>query len=393
MRLIWRKPPLIAAAIAVLAAVALFLVLRADTKPEFATAMVRVGDVQQTVLATGKLRPKELVSVGAQVSGQVTRLHVALGQTVRAGDPIAEIDAQPQRLALRSAEAAVRSLIAQKGARQGALVQAGLAFQRQATMIAADATSRADYEAARAALEAARGEVRSLDAQIVQAHTQVETARVNLAFTRIVAPMDGVVVAIVTKQGQTVNSFQSAPTIVMLAKLDVMTVRAEISEADVSRVRVGQLVSFTTLGSLGERRAARIQRIEPAPESLATEGGTAGTSTSGGTATPVAIYYNALFDVPNPDGRLRPSMTAQVSVHIAEVRRAVILPVAALAARDRDGRATVRVVDARGEANERRIRVGIADDTNIVVLSGLIPGERVVVAQAPAAAPETPPVF
>jgi macrolide-specific efflux system membrane fusion protein len=368
-------------AILVLAALAWWFAARPSAKEGLTTAEVTVGDIEQTVLATGKLRPKELVSVGAQVSGQVKKLYVQLGQRVKAGDPIADIDAAPQGLALRNAEAAVGSLVAQKASRQGALVQAELAWRRQQTMLAADATSRADYEAAQAALTALRGEVRSLDAQIVQARTQVETARLNLGFTRIAAPMDGTIVAIVTKQGQTVNSFQSAPTIVMLARLDVMTVRTEISEADVQKVRAGQVVGFTTLGAPDHRYHARIDRIEPAPESIASDS-TAGTaSASGASAGTAAIYYNALFDVPNPEGRLRPSMTAQVSVLLASAKRSVLVPLAALGERGADGRYQVRVVDQRGRIETRQVRIGIADDANAVALAGLTPREKVVIAQ------------
>lgn len=368
-------------AILVLTTVAWSVAARPSDTKGLATAEVTVGDIEQTVLATGKLRPKELVSVGAQVSGQVKRLYVQLGQRVRAGDPIADIDAAPQQLALRNAEAAVDSLLAQKASRQATLIQAELAYRRQKTMLEADATSRADYDAAEAALSAVRGELGSLDAQIVQARTQVETARLNLGFTRILAPMDGTVVAIVTKQGQTVNSYQSAPTIVMLARLDVMTVRTEISEADVQKVRAGQSVRFTTLGAPDQRYVARIERIEPAPESIATESTTGVTSASGATAGTAAIYYNALFDVPNPEGRLRPSMTAQVSVLLASERGAVLAPLAALGERDSDGRYQVRVVDQRGRVETRNVRIGIADDTNAVVLSGLKPREKVVIAQ------------
>jgi len=364
------------------------LVFRSSPAAGFTTGVVKIGDIEQTVLATGKLKPKELVNVGAQVSGQVTRLHVALGQSVRAGDPIADIDAQPQQQALRAAQAGVDALRAQRSARAATLIQAELAFKRQQMMLAADATARADYEAARATLDAARNDVKGLDAQIVQARTQADIARTNLGYTRIVAPMDGVVVAVVTKQGQTLNSFQSAPTIVMLAKLDVMTVRAEISEADIEKVRPGQTVWFTTMSGSERRHYARIEKIEPAPESIVNEG-TASTSTSGTQAsTASAIYYIAQFDVPNSDRRLRPSMTAQVSVLLAKAKRAILVPAAAVIRRDSKGHATVKVVGAGGKLEERPIMVGIGDDTNIVVRSGLRPGDKVALVEAaPAAAP------
>lgn len=361
-------------------------VFRPSSRPTIVTGVVMVGDVEQTVLATGKLRPKELVRVGAQVSGQVRRLYVSLGQSVRVGDPIADIDAQPQQLALKAAEAAVDTLQAQRAAREAALVQAELAFHRQQKMLTVNATSRANFETARAALESVRYDVKALDAQIVQAQTQADAARTNLSYTRIIAPIDGVVVAVVTQQGQTVAAYQSAPTIVLLAKLDVMAVRAEISEADIEKVRPGQTVWFTTLGTPDRRYHARIEHIEPAPESIATGGvGSTSGSQQGGTST--AVYYQAQFDVPNPDGVLRPSMTVQVSVLLARQKQAVIVPVAAIRERKPDGHATVRVLDARGRPITRTIEVGISDETNAVVLSGLQPGEEVVLSEPSALPP------
>ncbi|MEN5118874.1 efflux RND transporter periplasmic adaptor subunit [Luteimonas sp. TWI662] len=348
---------------------------------EHATAAVTVGDLEQTVLAVGRLRAKELVAVGAQVSGQVQRLHVALGQKVKAGDLIAEVDAQPQRIALRNAEASVNALQAQLAARRAALMQAQLTFQRQQELLAADATSRADHEAAKAALDTAGAEIASLQAQLEQARTQVETAGINLGYTRIVAPMDGVIVAVVTKQGQTLNSFQSTPTIVMLAKLDVMTVRAQIAEADVDKIQPGQTVWFTTLGNRRQRYQARIQQIEPAPESIVNEVG--GAASAAGTAnTAKAIYYDALFDVPNPEGTLRPSMTAQVSVQIAAVKRAVLMPTAALGEQVAENTHRVRVMDPRGQVSERQVRIGLRTNAQAQVLAGLEPGEQVIIGEA-----------
>jgi macrolide-specific efflux system membrane fusion protein len=358
-------------------------VWRFNAKPatQYATAAVTTGDLEQTVLAVGRLHAKELVSVGAQVSGQVQRLHVELGQQVKAGDLIAEVDAQPQRIKLRNAEASVTALQAQLAARRAALVQAQLGFQRQQELIQADATSRADHEAAKAALDTAQAEILALQAQIEQARTQVETERINLGYTRIVAPMDGVIVAVVTKQGQTLNSFQTTPTIVLLAKLDVMTVHAEIAEADVDKIQRGQSVWFTTLGSGRQRHEAKIERIEPAPTSIVSDAGGAAAPSAAPTAK--AIYYNAQFDVPNPEGRLRPSMTAQVTVRVAQADKAVLVPAAALGARGADdGSYTVRVRDSQGKVTERQVRLGLRTNAQAQVLSGLVPGEQVVIGEA-----------
>lgn len=379
------------AAVLAVCAIAGVVLWRSNSAPaaEFTTAAVTVGDLEQTVLAVGRLRAKELVAVGAQVTGQVKRLHVALGQKIQAGDLIAEVDAQPQQIALRNAQASVNALQAQLTARRAALVQAELVYRRQQELLAADATSRADHEAAKAALDTAQAETLSLAAQIEQARTQVETSRINLGYTRILAPMDGVVVSIVTKQGQTLNSFQSTPTVVLLARMDVMTVRAEIAEADVDKIQPGQKVWFTTLGNTRQRHEAKIEQVEPAPDSIVNDaGGSAGVGAASTASTAKAVYYNALFDVPNPDGRLRPSMTAQVSVLVSQVQQAVLVPTAALGERDTDDAYRVKVLNGKGQAIPRQVRIGARTNASAQVLSGLEAGEQVVIGEAaPTGAP------
>lgn len=348
--------------------------------PQMATAVAAKGDVEQTVLATGTLEPVTLVSVGAQVSGQLTSLKVELGQQVKKGELIAEIDSAPQTNALRTAEASAANYRAQQLEVKANLAQAELAFSRQATMLKADATSKADYEAAEAAVKAARAQVSALAAQISSADVAVETARINLGYTQIRAPIDGTVVAIVTKQGQTVNANQSAPTIVKLGDLSTMTVKAEISEADVTKVRAGQDVYFTTLGAPDKRYYAKLRAVEPAPELIKTADdiSTTGSSTQ-------AIYYDALFDVPNADGSLRTFMTAQVNVVLAQAKGVLTIPSAALGEKSKDGAYRVMTVGEDGKPQPRSVKIGVDDGSSAQVLSGLKAGDKVVLAQAAAA--------
>lgn len=348
-------------------------------KSDVATAPVTTGNVEQTVLATGTLEPVNLVSVGAQVSGQVTSLKVVLGQEVRKGELIAEIDSQPQQNALRTAQAQVANVRAQRLQAQAALTEASLNFNRQREMLAADAASKADFDAAQAQLQTARGQLAALDAQINQASVSVETAGVNLGYTRIVAPIDGTVVAIVTQEGQTVNANQAAPTIVKIAQLGTMTVKAEISEADVIKVHPGQDVYFTILGAPDRRFYAKLRTVEPAPESIETEDSS---SSSSSATSATAVYYNGLFDVPNPDGTLRTSMTAQVNVILAQAKNVLTVPSAALGRKGRDGAYQVQVVGENGKPQPRKVKIGLNDNVTAQVLSGLKAGDQVVVAEA-----------
>lgn len=348
-------------------------------KSEFVTATAALSDLEQSVLATGTLQAFKQVSVGAQASGQVRSLKVALGDAVKKGQLVAEIDSMKQQNDLRNTQAALDSARAQLASKQAALKQAELAFRRQQELLALDAISRESFEQADAKLETTRAEIRATEAQIAQAKIAADTAQVNLGYTKILAPMDGVVVAIVTQEGQTVNANQSAPTIIKLALLDTITVKAQISEADVVRVRTGQKAYFTILGAPEKRYYTTLRTMEPAPDSIAKE------DTSSSSSSASAIYYNGLLDVPNTDGRLRISMTAQVYIVLNEARQVLTIPAAALGERGRKGMTTVRVLGEDGKALERQVKVGINNNVNAQILEGLAVGDKVVTGEAPAA--------
>lgn len=352
--------------------------------PAYVTAPAALADLEQSVLATGTLQAFKQVSVGAQASGQIKSLKVVLGQAVKKGDLIAEIDASKQQNDTRNTQAALESVQAQLGSRQATLKQAELAYKRQQELLKADAISKESFEQAEAAYNTARADIRTSEASIAQARIAADTAQVNLGYTKIIAPMDGVVVAIVTQEGQTVNANQSAPTIIKLARLDTITVKAQISEADVVRVKPGQKVYFTILGAPQKRYYTTLRTVEPAPESIATE--TASSSSSSASA----IYYNGLMDVPNADGQLRISMTAQVYVVLNEAKQVLTIPSAALGERERGGAATVRVVDKSGKVTSRKVKVGISNNVNVQILEGLEVGDEVIVSEAAAAGAQGP---
>lgn len=343
--------------------------------PVLITATPVRMDLEESVLASGMVHAQNTVEVGAQVSGQLQHLHVDLGDKVAKGQLLAEIDPQQQSNSLKNAEAGLALVQAQKRAKQALLRQYELELTRQRDMRGQDASSQADYERAEAQVRVTRAEIAALDAQIVQARTEVDTAQVDLGYTRITAPIDGVVVDVVTKEGQTIVSAQTVPTILTLAVLDTMTVKAEISEADVVKVRPGQEVYFTVLGS-DVRRQGTLSAIEPGPTTEIID------STSASSAD--AIYYNGLFDVENSDHALRIGMTAQVSVVLARAGNALCIPVAALGKPRADGTYTVSVL--RGESTEpRTIRVGISNKVHVQVLEGLTDEDRIVVSDSSAA--------
>ncbi|CAM4279081.1 macrolide transporter subunit MacA [Bordetella muralis] len=384
-RYIW-----IAVAVAVMLLLGKILFFGAPPKPDYATAEVKVADMEDSVLASGTLEAVRQVSVGAQVSGQLKSLKVQLGDEVQQGQLVAEIDDMTQQNDLRNAQAALATRKAERQAKLATLKQAELAYKRQRQMLARDASSREDFEQAEATLKVTRADIAALDAQIAQAEIEVDTARVNLGYTRISSPMDGKVVAIVTKEGQTVNSIQIAPTIIKVAQVDTMTVKAQISEADVTRVRPGQKVYFTILGEPDKRHYGTLRAIEPAPDSIQRDESTSALTgaASSASGTSAAVYYNGLFDVPNPDETLRISMTAQVFIVLGEAKQTLVIPSSALGKRGEDGLYTVRVIGPDDKPVERQIKVGMNNNVNAQVLEGLAAGDKVVSAEA--AAPATP---
>jgi membrane fusion protein, macrolide-specific efflux system len=346
------------------------------SKITYITAPVARMDLEESVLATGILKAFKTVAVGAQVNGQLKTLHVALGDKVKKGQLLAEIDPILPQNTLRDAEAQVDNLRAQKRSKQSLLKQYELAYQRQRMMSAKDAASKADLENAQAQYESTRYDIAALEAQIRKAIIAVDTARANLGYTRINAPIDGTVISIDTEEGQTVVSTQTATTILTLAKLDTMTVKAKISEADVTRVKPGLAVYFTLLGDSDTRYYGKLRTIEPGPVSSSTTSGATSSSTTSSSSS--AIYYYGLFEVPNPDNKLKVSMTTQVAVVLNQARQALCIPVSALGEKKKDGTATVRVL-AGEQAETRTIRTGISNNVEMQVLDGLKDGENVII--------------
>lgn len=364
------------AAAALVGAMVLYAVQAPAKAPQYITATVERGDIENAVLATGTLEGIRQVDVGAQVSGQLKSLKVKLGDKVTEGQWLAEIDPLVLRNTLRQAEVDEEKLQAERRSTQAKLKQAKRVYERYDVLQADESISRQDFENAESEFEVQQGNLRSLDAQIKSARVQIDTARVNLGYTRIVAPINGHVVGIVTQEGQTVIANQLAPVLLKLADLDTMTIKAQVSEADVIHISPGQPVYFTILGD-DQRYYAKLRGTEPAPQNYLES-----SDKSGGAAKQAsAVFYNALFEVPNPEHRLRISMTAQVRIVLDTAQGVLTVPVAALGPRDADGRFSVRVLDGKGFAQVRKVQAGINNNVKVQVKEGLAEGDRVVIGE------------
>ena len=339
---------------------------------EFVT--VSRGDIEKTVLATGTLKPSLQVNVGAQVNGQLTKVHVRQGDQVQKGQLLAEIDPTLQLSELRKSQAELASAEAQKRSAVVTLRQFQLELNRQLRLDRESAGTKSILEQAQARVATQKAQIEVNQAEIVRAQMSLETAQANLGFTRIGAPIDGVVLGIVTQEGQTIVSSQSAPTILVLADVSTMSVHTRISEADILKVKVGQPLWFHVLAEPQRRYDSQMQAIQDAPTQALQDNNGDNSSQD----QPSAVYYNGMFNIANPQGVLRTSMTAQVFVVVEQAKSALLLPVAALGAEQGENRYQVQVLK-QGRAEPRLIKVGINDRQFVEVLEGLQEGEQVMV--------------
>ncbi|MBF0658180.1 efflux RND transporter periplasmic adaptor subunit [Psychrobacter sp. NG25] len=404
--------------IAALVALAYATLKPEEEGPNYLTATVELGDIEKNVMASGKVKALNTVDVGAQVSGEVTRLYVEVGDEVQKGDLIAQIDQvtqnnnlsnqqaglQQSEAALQSAkaealskQASLKSAYADLASRQSELKQAKSDFSRLQSLVAIDAISQQEYDTqatsvetaeaavanARAAIDTAKAAIATTDANINSqqaairiSQTNVSTAEEDLSYTTIRAPISGTVVSITTEQGTTVNANQTAPTLVTLADLSTVRINAQISEADVINVSAGMPAYFNIIGNPDKQYDATLTAIEPAPEEI-----------SETSSTDSAIYYVGYVEVPNPDRLFRIDMTAQIYVIIDEAKDALLVPstvVQERAAKKKvEGQAQtskyVRVLKDDGSVEERAVTVGIDNRVNAQILSGLKEGEEVII--------------
>jgi macrolide-specific efflux system membrane fusion protein len=372
--------------------------LHPKTNPaaRFVTATVAQGDIEDSVTALGNLQPKNYVDVGAQVSGQLQKIDVLVGQKVKAGDLLAEIDPTLAEAKLTADQAALANLQAQLVDKRAQLDLAQQQLGRQQNMMKDNATSEDALQIAATTVRSNKAQIAALEAQANEAQSTLAADKANLGYTKIYAPMAGTVVSLTAQQGQTLNASQTAPIILRIADLATMTVWTQVSEADVPRLRIGMDAYFTTLGDQNQRWSGRLLQIQPTPDVVNN-----------------VVLYPALFDVANPDGKLMTQMSAQVFFVVAAVKNAVTVPVAALhqpgerkakteadpdmadpaagTTGDDAGKVAspgdaenakpyfVRVLDGTGHAVRRQVWIGISNRVSAEVLEGLDPGDVVVV--------------
>lgn len=364
-----------AVVLALVAGVAVWQLSAPKDDTAYITETVQRGTIRQTVSATGEITASNMVDVGAQVSGQIKKLHVTLGQTVKKGDLIAEIDSTTQVNTLNLNKAKLETYQAQLVSAKVALSSAQKQFTRESALWKEQATSKEEWENAQDTLAAARAKVAELKSSIKQTQITINTNEADLGYTRIVAPMDGTVVSIPVDEGQTVNANQSAPTIIQLADLSMMLNKMQIAEGDITKVKAGQQVEFTILSDPDDVMKGTLESVDPGLTTMSQ--GSYSKSTS---STDNAVYYYARALIPNADGKLAIGMTTQNTVAIKEVKNVLTVP--SITIKKHNGKTYVRVLGNDNKAVDREIVTGLKDSMNTEVKSGLREGEKVIVSSA-----------
>lgn len=349
-----------AVAVALLAVAALgYSVYGPAAAPAFRTETVIMGNVERKISAVGTLEPRDYVDVGVQVSGQLKEVNVEIGDEVKEGQLLAETDPTVPQINVASNTAKLAELAADRAQVQAELDLAEAQFNRKQSLASRSVSTQDELDVARSTVDIAKAKLGVIDAQAQQASAALQAAQANLSYTKIFSPMDGTVVSQSAVKGQTLNANQSAPIIVRVADLKTMTVQANVVEADVVSLKPGMKAYFSTLGMPDRRWEGTVRQIQPTPEIVND-----------------VVLYKVLVDVPNEDGALLPSMSAQVSFVEGGVENVPVVPLSALGP-GRDGKRVAQVVTPGG-VERRDVEIGFNNRTYAEVKSGLAVGDEVI---------------
>lgn len=353
-----------------------------DEKVEFITKKAKKGSFSKKVDATGEIFATELIDVGAQVSGQIKKLYVKLGNQVKKGDMIASIDSSTQQNSIDNKEAQLAIYKAQLESAKVALNIAKTQFDRENALFAKNATSKQEFESAKNTFSANSAKIKELEAQIKQTNIELSTAKINLGYTKITAPRDGTVVSVQVEEGQTVNANQTTPTIVNIADLSHVKMKMQIAEGDITKIKVGTPVEYSILSEPTKKFQTIVSSIDPGLTTLSD--GSYGSSSSSkssyssSSSSSSAVYYYAQSIVDNKDGILRIGMTTQNELLIANVEDAIIVPSIGI---KKDENGTFVYVLKDGKPVKTAVKTGIKDNLDTQIISGINEGDEIITSQ------------
>jgi HlyD family secretion protein len=345
----------------------------------FLTENADRGPIEVVVTATGTVNPVTTVTVGSYVSGPILELYADYNSAVTKGQRVAKIDPRPFEVKVLQAEAALANARAKVEKSRADLSLKQLNFERNQTLRTRNLIAQNDLDTARSDYAQAKAQLALDQAGVQQAEAQLSEARINLDYTNITSPVDGVVVSRSVDVGQTVAASFQTPELFKIAQdLTKMQVNANVSESDIGAVHEGQSSRFTVDAYPERSFEGRVVQVRNAPITVQN-----------------VVTYDVVIQVANPDLALKPGMTATVSITTARRDDVVRVPLRALRfkpeAAEADASAapapaepaapSVYVLDANGAPERVEIQTGLRNDRHAELLTGDIePGEAVVVA-------------
>ncbi len=309
------KKIIIAAIIVILIGIGLLIFfMNKNGKVKYTTAPVQIGSIRATVTATGTVNAVKTVSVGTQVSGTLKELHVDYNSRVKKGQVIAEIDPAMLQAQVDKAKADMLAAKANVEKAKAALEDSKRTWERNQQLFSKNLIARSDLDTSETAFLSNKAQVSAAQAQVAQTEASLRYAQTNLGYTRIVSPVDGIVVSRNVDVGQTVAASFQTPTLFSIAQdLTKMQIETSIDEADIGRIEAGQEVEFTVDAYPDNTFHGTVDEVRIAPVTVSN-----------------VVTYVVIVKVDNGDLRLKPGMTANVSIIVANRDRVLKIPNAAL---------------------------------------------------------------
>jgi len=358
-----------------IALIASFFILRGGNKgPQYRTEKVTRQDIRSTVTATGAMNAVIMVNVGTQVSGTIKELYVDFNSPVKKGQVLALIDPATFQAQVDQARANLAMAKAQEERAEASLLEAKRALERSVTLFQKNYIAKSDLDTAETNEQGARAQVSSAKAQIMQARASLNFAEKNLQYTRIISPVEGIVISRDIDIGQTVAASFQTPTLFSIAQdLTKMQIDTSVDEADIGKVAEGQKVEFTIDAHPDETFTGTVSVIRNAPITVQN-----------------VVTYNVVITVANPERKLKPGMTANVSIILEEKKDVLAIPNAALRFRPADKRSeeTRKAKDAgvwildKNTPKRIRINTGSNDGRYTEIVSGSLTENQEIIVEA-----------
>jgi len=381
------KKLLIAGILILAIIVSAFILLRGNgSKPQFGTEKVSRGDIVMTVTSTGTVNPVTTVLVGTQVSGTIKEIYVDFNSAVRKGQLIARIDPSLFDAQVNQARANVFSARANLEKAEATLVDAKRTMDRNKELFSKNLVARSDLDTSETNHETARASVSAAKAQVMQTEAALRVAETNLHYTKIVSPVDGIVVSRNVDVGQTVAASFQTPTLFSIAQdLTKMQIDANVDESDIGNITVGQEVEFIVDAYPDMTFKGRVWQVRNAPITVQN-----------------VVTYDVVIQVDNPELKLKPGMTANVSIIVSVKKDVLKIPNAALRFKPSEkGAQTAEKkgpgvwMSEKGQLRRISVSTGISDGSYTEVVSGdLRDGQEIIVeslAKTNATTPSGPP--